>query len=194
MPLWRRAAKVIERPDMHRNRTCTTPQPIVPNTDIALIVYILYFVGYFTGITAIVGVIMAHVQVDTADPMLAHALPLSDSGPSGLAYCTSLLGRSCRCIVIGVGRARLVVHLVAGTLHQGCAGAERAPADCESGLMVVRVMSAAPGWRAHSRRGLRSLLARYRREVVRIRLPTSCSSAAAPPALSCSTARRRSMR
>ena len=49
----------------------TTRQPIVPSTDIALIVYILYFLGYFTGITAIIGVIMAHVQVDTADPMLA---------------------------------------------------------------------------------------------------------------------------
>ena len=49
----------------------TTPQPIVPSTDIALIIYILYFLGYFTGITAIIGVIMAHIQLDTADPMLA---------------------------------------------------------------------------------------------------------------------------
>ena len=49
----------------------STPQPLVPSTTIALIVYILYFVGYFTGITAIIGVIMAHVQVDSAEPMLA---------------------------------------------------------------------------------------------------------------------------
>jgi uncharacterized membrane protein len=49
----------------------TTPQPIGPNIDIALIVYILYFLAYFTGITAIIGVIIAHVQVDRADPMLA---------------------------------------------------------------------------------------------------------------------------
>ncbi len=48
-----------------------TPQPIVSNTTIALIVYILYFVGYFTGITAVIGVIMAHVQVSTAEPLLA---------------------------------------------------------------------------------------------------------------------------
>jgi uncharacterized membrane protein len=47
------------------------PQPKVPDTDIALIIYILYFVGYFTGVTAIIGVIMAHIQLDTADPMLA---------------------------------------------------------------------------------------------------------------------------
>ena len=46
-------------------------QPLVPDTTIALVIYILYFVGYFTGITALVGVIMAHVQVGQADPMLA---------------------------------------------------------------------------------------------------------------------------
>jgi uncharacterized membrane protein len=49
----------------------STPQPLVPSTTIALIVYILYFVGYFTGVTAIIGVIMAHVQVDSAEPLLA---------------------------------------------------------------------------------------------------------------------------
>jgi uncharacterized membrane protein len=50
----------------------TSPQPIVPNTDIALIIYILYFVGYTgTLIPAVIGVIMAHIQLETADPMLA---------------------------------------------------------------------------------------------------------------------------
>jgi uncharacterized membrane protein len=38
---------------------------------LALIVYILYFVAYFTGITAVIGVIIAHLQVGTADTMLA---------------------------------------------------------------------------------------------------------------------------
>src|SRR6266702_1622452 len=71
MPLWWRAANVIERPDMTATGPDPTPQPIVPSTDIALIIYILYFLGYFTGITAIIGVIMAHIQLDTADPMLA---------------------------------------------------------------------------------------------------------------------------
>ncbi len=37
-------------------------QPIISNTSTALIVYVLYFIAYFIGITAIVGVIMAHVQ------------------------------------------------------------------------------------------------------------------------------------
>jgi uncharacterized membrane protein len=49
-----------------------TPRPIVPSTDIALIIYILYFLGYFTVITAaVIGVIMAHIKLETADPMLA---------------------------------------------------------------------------------------------------------------------------
>jgi uncharacterized membrane protein len=47
-------------------------QPAVSNTQVALIVYILYLVSYVTGgLTALVGVIIAHVQVDNADPMLA---------------------------------------------------------------------------------------------------------------------------
>jgi uncharacterized membrane protein len=71
MPLWRRAANVIERPEMTATGPDATPEPIVPSTDIALIIYILYFLGYFTGITAIIGVIMAHIQLETADPMLA---------------------------------------------------------------------------------------------------------------------------
>jgi len=55
--------------------TMTDPnsgQPAVTNTQLALIVYILYLVAYVVGITAVIGVIIAHVQVGaTADPMLA---------------------------------------------------------------------------------------------------------------------------
>ena len=47
-----------------------SPQSAVSNTNLALTVYILYFIAYFIGITAIVGVIIAHVQVGSADPML----------------------------------------------------------------------------------------------------------------------------
>jgi uncharacterized membrane protein len=72
MPQWRGAANVIERPEMTTTGPDRTPQPIVPNTDIALIIYILYFVGYCgTVIPAVIGVIMAHIQLQTADPILA---------------------------------------------------------------------------------------------------------------------------
>jgi uncharacterized membrane protein len=45
------------------------PQVAVSNTGLAFIVYLLYFAGYFTGITKIIGVIIAHVQVGSADPV-----------------------------------------------------------------------------------------------------------------------------
>lgn len=47
-----------------------TQPPIVSNTSMALIVYILYFVAYFSGITAIIGVIIAHVQKGSGDALL----------------------------------------------------------------------------------------------------------------------------
>jgi uncharacterized membrane protein len=46
-------------------------QPAMTSKQLALIVYILYFVAYFTGITAVIGVIIAHVQIGSADPLLA---------------------------------------------------------------------------------------------------------------------------
>jgi uncharacterized membrane protein len=45
-------------------------QPVLSETQIAFAVYVLYFAGYLTGITAIIGVIIAHVKVGTADPLL----------------------------------------------------------------------------------------------------------------------------
>jgi uncharacterized membrane protein len=47
-----------------------TQRPIVSDDTLALIVYVLYGVGYFTGISALIGVIIAHVKVDDTDPVL----------------------------------------------------------------------------------------------------------------------------
>ena len=47
-----------------------TQQPVVSNTSTALIVYVLYFVAYFVGITAIVGVVIAHVQKGSGGAVL----------------------------------------------------------------------------------------------------------------------------
>ena len=44
--------------------------PAMSDTQLALIVYILYFVAYFVGITAVVGVVIAHVQKGSGDAML----------------------------------------------------------------------------------------------------------------------------
>ena len=46
-------------------------RPAVSNSQLALVVYILYLVAYAVGITALIGVIIAHIQVGEADPVLA---------------------------------------------------------------------------------------------------------------------------
>jgi uncharacterized membrane protein len=50
--------------------TSETQRPIVSDNALAIIVYVLYCVGYFTGISALIGVIIAHVKVDDTDPVL----------------------------------------------------------------------------------------------------------------------------
>ena len=47
-----------------------TERPIVSDNTLALIVYLLYGAGYFTGISALAGVIIAHMKVDDNDPVL----------------------------------------------------------------------------------------------------------------------------
>jgi uncharacterized membrane protein len=45
-------------------------RPIVSDYAFALIVYVLYCVGYFTAISALIGVIIAYVKVDEPDAAL----------------------------------------------------------------------------------------------------------------------------
>jgi uncharacterized membrane protein len=47
-----------------------TQRPIVSDNAFALIVYVLYCVGYFTVISALIGAIIAHVKVHDTDPVL----------------------------------------------------------------------------------------------------------------------------
>jgi len=49
-----------------------TQRPIVSDSIFAVVIYLLYGLGYFTGISALVGVIIAHVKVDEddTDPVL----------------------------------------------------------------------------------------------------------------------------
>lgn len=45
-------------------------QPVVSNTQIALVVYILYLASYVVGISVLAGIVVAYIQIGTADPML----------------------------------------------------------------------------------------------------------------------------
>jgi len=47
-----------------------TQRPIVSDKAFALIVYALYGLGYFTAISALIGIIIAHAKVQDADPVL----------------------------------------------------------------------------------------------------------------------------
>jgi len=44
-----------------------TQRPIVSDNIFAVVVYLLYGLGYFTGISVLIGVIIAHVKVDEDD-------------------------------------------------------------------------------------------------------------------------------
>jgi uncharacterized membrane protein len=45
-------------------------RPIVSDNVLAIAVYVLYLAGYFTGVSALIGVIIAHVKVEDTDPVL----------------------------------------------------------------------------------------------------------------------------
>jgi uncharacterized membrane protein len=47
-----------------------TQRPIASDNTLAVAVYVLYGVGYFTVISALIGVIIAYVKVDDADSVL----------------------------------------------------------------------------------------------------------------------------
>jgi uncharacterized membrane protein len=50
-------------------RTVAHPPPLVSDYGLVMAVYILYLLGFFTGITALAGVIIAHVQAGRSDPI-----------------------------------------------------------------------------------------------------------------------------
>jgi uncharacterized membrane protein len=58
----------VTEPTTNDNKpVVATEQPLVSNYGLVLAVYILYLVGFLTGITALVGVIIAYLQRDKTD-------------------------------------------------------------------------------------------------------------------------------
>jgi len=43
--------------------------PMISDHGLVLTVYVLYLLGFFTGLTAVIGVIIAYMQSDKADPI-----------------------------------------------------------------------------------------------------------------------------
>ena len=50
--------------------TCENQRPIVSDHILAVAVYALYGLSYFTGFSVLIGVIIAHMKVADAEPML----------------------------------------------------------------------------------------------------------------------------
>ena len=67
--------------------SCEAPRSVVSDHILAVVIYLLYFVGYFTGISALIGVIIAHVKVEESEPVLrSHYRFLIRTFWIGLAY------------------------------------------------------------------------------------------------------------
>jgi uncharacterized membrane protein len=58
----------MSKPDTEHAAGPVTPQtPVVSNYGLVLTVYILYLVGFLTGITVLVGLVIAYLQRDRTD-------------------------------------------------------------------------------------------------------------------------------
>jgi uncharacterized membrane protein len=64
-------APALEDQPMSVNEPTPPQPPTMSDKQLVLVVYILYLVSYVTGFTSLVGVIIAHVQIGSADPVLA---------------------------------------------------------------------------------------------------------------------------
>jgi uncharacterized membrane protein len=51
------------------DKAVTPRPPIISDYGLALSVYVLYLFGFFTGLTAVIGLIIASMQGDRADPV-----------------------------------------------------------------------------------------------------------------------------
>ena len=118
--------------------TDPSTQPAMSDKQLALIVYILYFAGYITGITKLIGVIIAHFKIADADPLLRthyqFQIRILDRHIVYLAIGTVLL-------FVVVGFAVWLWWFIWSLVpqRQGRACPERKQADCEPAVMDVRL-------------------------------------------------------
>ena len=70
----------MSEPDRQHPAGPVTPQtPAVSNYGLVLTVYILYLVGFLTGITVLVGVVVAYLQREQYRSSIAIAFPVPNS-------------------------------------------------------------------------------------------------------------------
>ena len=118
----------------------STRAPMVSDKQLVLIVYLLYLATYIFGITALIGVIIAHIKLPETGPPSPQPLRLSN--PDVLDWTSLSCGGRCSSLRLPGDRSRdtnLVVDLVAGAQCQG--RAKRQQADPKSDLLVVWINS-----------------------------------------------------
>jgi uncharacterized membrane protein len=62
-------AKTATRDEAASDKEVAARPPMISDYGLALSVYVLYLLGFFTGLTAVIGLIIASMQVDRADPV-----------------------------------------------------------------------------------------------------------------------------
>ena len=87
--------------DLPMSTTDPSTQPAMSDSSSRLIVYILYFAGYITGITKLIGVIIAHFKIKAdADPLLRTRITSSRSARSD-RHIAFMIGTVLLFVVVG---------------------------------------------------------------------------------------------
>jgi hypothetical protein len=105
--------------------------------DLVLAVYVLYLASFITGFTGIIGVVIAHVKIGSADALSATPA-ISNSNILDWAV-LRVCGFRARVHFGGLPRSPLVVRLDLGARHQRHDPAERSATDRASVVLAVRI-------------------------------------------------------
>ena len=105
---------------------------------LALAVYVLYLVGFFNGLTAVIGAVIAYMQSERADEIAqTHFRFQVKTFLIGLLYL--FIAAITFHVGIGAHGAAVVGGVDADPLHQGPARLERGRADRRPGFLAVRL-------------------------------------------------------
>ena len=116
------------------------PTSFVSQRGLALTVYILYLIGYLTGFTAMVGVIIAHVKASFGRRDPAKPLQVSDSNLLDRASVSRPRLAPCLRLDRHLDTA-LVARLEHGSHHQGNGRLERRQADRQTQVVAIWLSS-----------------------------------------------------
>ena len=126
------------------DQAVTPRPPMLSDYGLALSVYVLYLLGFFTGLTAVIGLIIASMQVDRAEPVSRSHFRFQIR-----TFWIGLLFLVAGIITVHIAHRRgdpsVVGCLDFDPMRQRSVGAQRRRADRRSGVVVFRLSVAAAG-------------------------------------------------